>query len=271
MQNEVDEDFGGLVRDSSMMTRRRALGIFGAAGLLAACGKTATSNTLENSVDSSSSSSIQATNVAPAAGAAIPSETQGPYPADGSNGPNVLTDKAIIRKDLTSSFGEMSGTAIGIPMKINLTVVDATSGAAIPGAAVYLWHCTADGRYSIYEVTDQNYLRGIQETDSAGRLTFETIFPGCYRGRWPHAHFEIFESTASANAGMNARKTSQLALPQADCAIAYSDATYGSSSSNLSQLSLQSDMVFADGWTDQLATVSGSASEGFVANLLVRV
>lgn len=27
------------------------------------------------------------------------------------------------------------------------------------------------------------YLRGIQESDSSGSLSFTTIFPGCYPGR----------------------------------------------------------------------------------------
>ena len=38
----------------------------------------------------------------------IPSETGGPYPGDGSNGPNVLVMSGIVRSDIRSSFGGMS-------------------------------------------------------------------------------------------------------------------------------------------------------------------
>lgn len=269
MNTENHDDFGGLQRDIQLVSRRRALAMFGAVGFLAACTKTGGDNSSESAASSSTANTTPAE--ASSAGTSIPSETQGPYPADGSNGPNVLSDGAVVRRDLTTSFGDYSGTAPGIPTTINLTIVDATTGSAISNAAVYLWHCTADGRYSIYEVTDQNYLRGLQASDESGKISFTTVFPGCYNGRWPHCHFEIFDNVEVANSGANARKVSQLALPEAECAVAYSDARYGNSASNLSRLSLASDNVFADGWTEQLATVTGSVNDGFQVNLLVRV
>ena len=36
--------------------------------------------------------------------AEIPQETEGPYPADGSNGPTVLTSTGVVRSDIRSSF-----------------------------------------------------------------------------------------------------------------------------------------------------------------------
>ena len=259
------------------INRRTALALLGGiggAGLLAACSDrsgltTVVDATTSTSTSTSTSTTAAATSTA-AAGAAIPSETQGPYPADGSNGPNVLTDGAIVRQNLTTSYGSMSGTATGTPARILLTVVDASTGSPLPGAAIYLWHCTSTGRYSIYEETDQNYLRGVQAADDAGRITFDTIFPGCYNGRWPHCHFEVFDDLDAANAGRSARKVSQLALPEADCRTVYADASYGNSSNNLDRLSLARDMVFADGWTDQLATVTATAN-GWDISLLVRV
>ncbi len=143
-------------------------------------------------------------------------ETAGPYPADGSNGPNFLNEEGIVRTDITSSVGSRSGTAVGVPTTLALTVVDAATGSPVPGAAMYLWHCTADGKYSIYEEDDQNYLRGVQVADDSGRVTFTTIFPGCYAGRWPHCHFEVYEGVDAATAGNQAISTSQLALPQAE-------------------------------------------------------
>lgn len=40
---------------------------------------------------------------------------------------------------------------------------------------------------------------------------------GCYSGRWPHIHFEVFDSLESGVAGANARLTSQIALPEDAC------------------------------------------------------
>jgi protocatechuate 3,4-dioxygenase beta subunit len=201
----------------------------------------------------------------------IPNETAGPYPADGSNGPNYLTTSGVVHQDITKSVGEFSGAAAGVPTTIEMTIVDAATGDAMSGVAVYLWHCTATGEYSIYEVEDQNYLRGVQVADSAGKVSFDSIFPGCYAGRWPHCHFEVFESVENATAGSEAIKTSQLALPQSNCETVYASSDYGNSSSNLGQLSLTTDGIFSDGWDLQLATVSGSVDSGLTVSLLVRV
>lgn len=83
--------------------------------------------------------------------------------------------------------------AAGVPTTIKLRVADADSDKALAGAAVCLWHCDQEGRYSLYSngVEDENYLRGVQETDSSGTATFTSIFPACYSGRWPHIHFEV--------------------------------------------------------------------------------
>jgi hypothetical protein len=183
----------------------------------------------------------------------------------------VLDDDGVLRADLRPSFGAFAGVAEGVATTVQLTVVDAETGNPLPGAVVYLWHCTADGRYSIYEITDENYLRGAQTANTAGRVTFTTVFPGCYAGRWPHCHFEVYSSLDEATAGRSAVKVSQLALPKADCEAVYADARYGNSAQNLSRLSLSTDGVFRDGWTDQLAVVSGTLDEGMTASLLVRV
>ena len=45
-------------------------------------------------------------------------------------------------------------------------------------------------------VEDQNYLRGVQVADADGVVTFTSIFPACYAGRWPHIHFEVYPDQA---------------------------------------------------------------------------
>ena len=67
----------------------------------------------------------------------------------------------------------------------------------------------------------------MQPTDSSGTASFTTVFPGCYDGRWPHIHFEVYRSTARGHGDGQIVRTSQIALPQAACAQVYADsATY---------------------------------------------
>lgn len=92
----------------------------------------------------------------------------------------MLRESGIVRSDIRSSFGSASGVADGVPTTVTLVISDSASNCApLAGAAVYLWHCDIDGRYSMYSqgVTDQNYLRGVQETADDGSVTFTTIFP----------------------------------------------------------------------------------------------
>jgi protocatechuate 3,4-dioxygenase beta subunit len=205
--------------------------------------------------------------------AAVPTETAGPYPGDGSNGPDVLDDSGIVRHDIRRSFGGSRALATGVPLRVNLTVTDAGDDyRPLSGAAVYLWHCDRAGRYSMYSsgVADENYLRGIAKTDGDGLAWFRTIFPGCYAGRWPHIHFEVYASVAKAIKNGPIVKTSQIALPASACKKVYASGRYAGSASNLARTSLSSDMVFSDDRAiHQLATVTGSVGEGFVANLTI--
>ena len=149
-----------------------------------------------------------------------------------------------------------------------------TRRSPLAGAAVYAWHCDAEGRYSMYSdgATEENYLRGVVETDAGGNATFQSIFPGCYRGRWPHIHFEVYSDVASATGGGEPIKTSQLAFPQVSCEAAYVDARYPGSSNNLGELSLATDGVFSDDQAvHQLAVVTGNNDAGYVATLGVGV
>ena len=61
----------------------------------------------------------------------------------------------------------------------------------------------------------------MQESGADGKVTFKTIFPAAYSGRWPHIHFEVYESLDAATAGGTKLRTSQLALPEETCAAVY--------------------------------------------------
>lgn len=205
----------------------------------------------------------------------IPEETAGPYPADGSNGPNVLTESGVVRSDITASFGTASGVAVGVPLTIRLRVYDLAGDQVtpLPGAAVYLWHCDREGNYPLYSdaAVSENYLRGVQEADEQGNIEFTSIFPGCYSGRWPHVHFEVYESLQAATTASKKLRTSQLAFPQEQCEATYATEGYETSVANLAQISLDSDMVFADGHSLQMAKMAGSVVDGYVATLNVPV
>jgi protocatechuate 3,4-dioxygenase beta subunit len=111
----------------------------------------------------------------------------------------------------------------------------------------------------------------VQETGSDGSVTFTSIFPAAYSGRWPHIHFEVYESLAKATAASDKLRTTQLALPEDVSRQVYATDGYAESVRNLSQTSLATDNVFSDGYSLQLATVSGTVDGGLTATLTVPV
>ena len=273
---------------------RRSLGMFlgaGTAAALAACtpggssrccrpprerrAAPAASGTATATGTPSASASPTLTRAIAECGVEIPQETAGPYPGDGSNGPNVLAASGVVRQDITSSFGTSSTKVDGVPLTVTLTLLDNANGCApLAGAAVYAWHCDRDGKYSLYDsgLKNENYLRGVQEADANGQVTFQTIFPGAYNGRWPHIHFEVFESMNNATAAGQVLAVSQIALTDAACKEVYASAGYESSARNFPRTTLKSDNVFGDdGGIYQLATMSGSVSGGYTAGLNVTV
>lgn len=254
---------GGLAVDLPVLVgRRRALQLLAGIGLVTLAGCAT-----RGGDDAGSAVAAADTD------SAIPQETGGPFPGDGSNGPNVLTESGVVRSDITTSFGDYTGRADGVPLAIDLTVVEAGSGAPLPGATVYVWHCTREGGYSLYSegVTDQNYLRGVQEAGADGRLRFTSIFPAAYDGRWPHIHFEVYESLDAATSGGTLLTTSQIALPEGACDEVYGTTGYEQSVSNLARTSLATDMVFSDGVDQQTPTVSGRVDDDLTIALVVPV
>jgi len=115
-------------------------------------------------------------------------------------------------------------------------------------------------------------LRGVQEADDEGLVTFSSIFPACYQGRWPHIHFEVYPSLELATEEQNKIATSQIALPQDACETVYATAGYEQSVRTLGQVSLEGDNVFGDdGAVRQLGTVTGSLTDGYTVALTVAV
>ncbi len=285
---QADEHDLGLLHDLETMRRSslpawdrrnalRLMGMTGAGLFLAACGKDskgASSTTTTFPDITSTTAAGGATTLSGASAQPVPEETGGPFPGDGSNGPNVLNQSGVVRSDIRSSFGSYSGNAEGVPLTVKLHVINTKTNAAYAGAAIYLWHVDATGGYSLYSqgVTDQNYLRGVQAADADGLITFKTIYPAAYSGRWPHMHYEVFPSLAEATKAGAKLVTSQIALVESTCNEVYaSDPRYSQSVQNMKQTSLANDMVFRDGVALETPTMTGDLASGLTLNFNVGV
>ncbi len=281
---------GGLQADLATLarhraTRRRWLGLLTAGGVaplaLLACGGGGSDAGTTTTSGSTTTTGGTTTGGSTSSGtcSVIPEETAGPYPGDGSNSvngsvANALSLSGIVRSDITSSIGGATGTATGVPLTITLTLVNTgNSCASLEGYAIYLWHCDRSGQYSMYSsgITDQNYLRGVQATNASGQVTFTTIVPGCYDGRMPHMHFEVYPSLSTASIASNKIKTSQLTFPMDMLNTVYAQIGYETSVSNLARISYSTDNVFSDGVSTQTTTVSGSVAAGYSATLQVGI
>jgi protocatechuate 3,4-dioxygenase beta subunit len=112
-----------------------------------------------------------------------PQSIEGPYYLD----PQLV--RAGIAEDRT-----------GVPLRVDLRVIDGATCKPSARARVDLWHADAQGIYSGYEgqgdrqalsTVGQKFLRGTQFTNSQGAVSFETIYPGWYAGRATHMHFKV--------------------------------------------------------------------------------
>ncbi|KAK0653020.1 Intradiol ring-cleavage dioxygenase-like protein [Cercophora newfieldiana] len=112
-----------------------------------------------------------------------------------SEGPLYVSGEQV-RRNLTE--GEA-----GVPITLDIQVVDAKTCLPLKNAAVDIWGCNTTGIYSgvwtyyrrpdgdaTYDrsVINATALRGIQFTDDEGVAKFDTFFPGHYEGRAVHIH-----------------------------------------------------------------------------------
>jgi protocatechuate 3,4-dioxygenase beta subunit len=291
----TDHEHSGLEADLAqlrILNRRRALGVLGLASttaMLAACGGGSAQASTGGAVGSATPTPTPtptptSTGTAPGGTSncvAYATETNGPYPADGTNqssGPisNVITQSDFQRSDIRTSV-DGAGEAEGVQLTFTITLVDVNNDcAALEGYAIYIWHCDADGRYSLYDLPNEDFLRGIQTTDANGQVTFTTIVPGTYYGRYPHIHFEVFTSIGNATTGRYAQLISQFAVPKDVLNTIYAqDSTYASSVNALNAATLSGDNVFGDNSSEQLTAMtvamSGSVADGYTASATVGI
>jgi protocatechuate 3,4-dioxygenase beta subunit len=272
--HDDDHDLG-LPYDLVRIGRRRALALIGSAGMVAALSACGDGPFFERA-------EAEVIGTGPDGGQCVvhPRETAGPYPADGSNNAhgtlaNVLDKSGIVRADMRPSLDPAHAVAAGAPLELTLQLVDAGNACApFRGHAIYLWHCDAAGRYSIYDLPEASYLRAVGVTDERGNVTFTTIFPGCYRGRFPHMHFEVYPSLDKATDYNNRILTSQLAMPDALCATTYeSNPVYADSVANFADSPLAGDGIFANNTPRQLAAqtpeLTGDPTAGYRGQVVI--
>ena len=259
MSHHPDHDLGFSHDLPRLIGRRRVLELLGGTGI----------------------ASVTAMRASAAGCVSLPWETAGPYPADGSNSRggeviDVLTQEGVIRTDLRPSFGDFSATAEGVELDLDLTLLDSDGCTPLEGHAIYVWHCNATGDYSLYDVAEANWLRGVGVADVDGKVSFRTIYPGCYDGRWPHIHFEIFRSTEAAVGGAEPVLTAQLAMPEGISASVYAARSeYANGTRNLGRITIPSDNVFGDNTEaeieQQTPDVTGDPASGFKAAAVIPV
>jgi protocatechuate 3,4-dioxygenase beta subunit len=184
--------------------------------------------------------------------AVTPTETLGPYPS--------LTN--FVRSDIREGKS-------GLPLALTITVVNSNNScSAVANAAVDIWQCDAQGNYSEYAQpgyngTGQTFLRGIQNTDASGRVTFTTVFPGWYQGRATHIHVEVKINNSVV-------KVTQIAFEESVIAAVYATGVYAAKGRN--PTSNAGDMVFADSLSSEMATITGGdATSGYSAAFTVGV
>ena len=235
---------------------RRALlgGIGGLSGLtLLGCssggsGGTTNAGSTTGTTSGTTTSTTTTTTTTPGSCVLIPQETVGPYPLFN----DITSAAAYQRADITEG-------KTGVPLNVILNIVNVSNQCApILTAMVYVWHCDKDGYYSGYnqsgaDLRGQTFLRGVQTTDTNGRVTFNTIYPGWYPGRATHIHFRVY-------LGLDLQATSQLAFPSATTSAVYSTPLYVAKGQN--PTTPASDGIFSDGVSYQMPIVGANAATG---------
>ncbi len=185
-----------------------------------------------------------------------PRETKGPFPNK--------TPAELLRANIT-------GDREGVPLRIDLEITNSSENCTpIPGAVVDIWHCDRQGHYSEYgngwmqqeDFTGEHFLRGRQTADSAGRVSFISIFPGYYRGRAPHLHIEILKQDGAS------LLVTQIAFPPTDCDQVYARDGYQGSG----YVSNERDGVFRNSLEQNMAdALTGNPEYGYTLKKRISV
>jgi protocatechuate 3,4-dioxygenase beta subunit len=192
------------------MTRRRALGLAGSAGVSIFAARRGLPRAL---------AAVSAENAVAATAALTPTMTEGPYWID------ELLRRSDVRANTSSATSNAGAAQEGVPLSLEINVRDADNGdKAVNGADVDIWHANAYGLYSdessqqvgggtsTSSTKGQNFLRGYQVTGVDpglgsspvdGRVRFKTVGPGWYSGRAIHIHVRVRTYDTSGSVATN--------------------------------------------------------------------
>ena len=152
--------------------------------------------------------------------AAMTAKDTYPDPFDAEIGPCLLvatttqgpctTETDIVREDISEAW-------TGLPVRLALKVVDESCNPLV-GATIKIWHTNIEGSYSgptpnngiclkDQAYASANFFRGVQTTAADGTVFFDTCFPGWYRGRAIHIHFQVKDASRTY-------RVSQLFFPE---------------------------------------------------------
>lgn len=213
---------------SEKYNRRRVLGILATAGMIPLIGCAGQTNETENTTTTEKAGE-EASTVSDAGtgtdGGGQETTVADVTPADSwaKGGTTAMTAKSNYPNPFTAALTACSLVATttegpcttstdldredisegwkGLPLRLGIKVVD-TSCKPLSGALVRVWHTNLEGSYSGQTpnnnmcVSDQSYtsndfFRGVQTADSDGVVYFDSCFPGWYRGRAVHIHFQV--------------------------------------------------------------------------------
>jgi protocatechuate 3,4-dioxygenase beta subunit len=236
------------------ITRRQALGAAGVTGaaLLVGGGRSSLRGLVE-----------QPEAAAAATCTLTPSMTEGPY----------WVDELLNRSDIRAN-ADGSSVQDGIPLTLTIYVERSETCEPEAGATVDVWHANASGVYSdesVESTSGQSWLRGYQVTDSEGKVTFTTIFPGWYAGRTFHVHVRIRSFDGSST---TYNFTTQIFFDEAINSAVNSAADYSARGTRTTTNTADS-IYSADSDSDGLAdgsettiSLSGDTSSGYSGSIV---
>ncbi|OJJ74474.1 hypothetical protein ASPBRDRAFT_204603 [Aspergillus brasiliensis CBS 101740] len=131
---------------------------------------------------------------------------------DVTSGPYWWANSQTLRQDISEDQP-------GVPLLLDIGVLDMATCQPLEGVLVDVWHCNATGKYSSFtglpndisktemlqgldltwfepgqsdiHTDNETWLRGLWPTDSNGMAEMKTIFPGFYFGRAIHIHVQV--------------------------------------------------------------------------------
>lgn len=258
---ELDDEPVGRV-----WSRKEVLTLLSGAGfallLGAGCGSGSSSSVLTEASPSPTASSSPTASPSPTATpvpncVASPELTEGPY----------FVDERLNRSDIRTDPTDGT-TRAGIPLVLTLYVADVSDACTpLSGVMVDVWHCDAAGKYSDVSsegTAGKKFLRGYQLTDTDGKVTFTTIYPGWYSGRAVHLHFKVRSTT-----GTSWEFTSQFFFNETTTSVVHAQSPY--SAKGIRNTFNTSDGIYRQGGSELVLDAQGSNASGYAATFTIGV